>query len=71
MYIYRNGVYKHISEGDFKGIIRNYLPASYKKPKIINEVYELFKMDSDKYISIDELNSDENIINFKKQRSQT
>jgi phage/plasmid-associated DNA primase len=63
-YIYQKGVYKLVSDDEFRGIIRSYLPVLLQETKVINEVYKLLLMD-DCFISLDELNADENIINFK------
>lgn len=63
-YIYRGGVYRHISNDEFKGVIRGYLPLPLQSARTITEVYSLFTMDGDRFIPIDSLDADENIINF-------
>ncbi len=64
-YLYRGGVYRHVSDEEFKGAIRDYMPVPLHSAKIINEVFALFTMDSDRFTQIDELDADENIINFR------
>lgn len=66
-YIYRNGVYVCISDDELKGTIKNYItdfmPALLKM-RDVEEVYKNLCCDG-VFKSVDELNADENIINFK------
>lgn len=64
-YIYRDGVYRNVSDDEFKGSIRSYLPVPLHSTRTINEVFNLFSMDADRFIQIDDLDSDESIINFR------
>jgi len=70
-YWYRNGVYKLISDDEFKGYIKSYI-MEYTKLAFIKwnmgDVWEVFRdliTDTDNFITIDELNANENIINFE------
>lgn len=63
-YVYRQGVYRRISDKELMGIIRGYLPILFRVVQTINEVFNLFEMD-DNYISFDNLNDNENIINMQ------
>lgn len=66
-YIYRKGVYCCLSDEEIKGIIRSYI-ADYKitalKMKDVDEVFKNLCCD-DVFHSVEELNADENIINFE------
>lgn len=65
-YIYdKSGVYREVSDDIFKGIIKNKLPQDLQKTNIIKEIFELIRMDESVYVSADEVNADENIINCK------
>lgn len=64
-YIYRDGVYVQVSDEEFKGAIKAYVPPALHKPKDINDVFSLLCTDSGRYFSPDKLNIDENIINFQ------
>ncbi len=64
-YIYRGGVYRHVSDDEFRGVIRGYLPVPLRSVRTIGEVFGLFSMDSDLFVSPSDLDSDENIINFR------
>ena len=67
IYWYENGVYKNINEEMMKGFIKSYI-TTYKetlyKSSIVNEVFKDLTTDLN-FISQEELNSNENIINFK------
>ena len=67
IYVYENGVYKLYDEMMFKGIIKDYI-AAYDEEMVrmnnVNEVYQNILTDRN-YISQDELNAREDIINFK------
>ena len=67
IYVYENGVYKLYAPDMLKGIIKGYI-ADYNEELVkMNNVNEAFNqlMTDTNYISQSELNSDENIINFK------
>lgn len=63
-YIYRDGVYKLSSDDDFKGLIKALIPLEYQKITDINEVMNLLYTDF-RFVPIEKLNEDENIINFE------
>lgn len=62
-FFYINGYYKLVSDDEIKGLIKSCIPLEWQKTKDINEVLSLLYTDL-KFISMDELNKDENIINF-------
>ena len=62
-YIYRDGYYKLSNDDEFKGLIKSLIPLQYQKMKDITEVLNLLYTDF-RFISMDELNNNENIINF-------
>lgn len=66
-HLYRNGVYGQISDEEIKKIIMHYitdyLPLSLKM-RDVNEVFENICCDGN-YYNADELDADENIINFE------
>lgn len=67
IYWYINGVYKNINEDMLKGIIKSYIQSynnNLYKSSIVNEVCVDLMTDLN-FISQDELNNNENIINFK------
>lgn len=64
---YSNGVYKNINEEMMKGYIKSYITTynmTLYKSSIVNEVFKDLTTDLN-FISQEELNSNENIINFK------
>ena len=67
IYVYENGVYRLYDEKMFKGIIKDYI-AEYDEEMVrmnnVNEVYQNILTDRN-YISQDELNAREDIINFR------
>lgn len=63
-YFYLNGHYMLVSEEEIKGIIKSCIPIDYQSTKEINEVFNLLTTDL-KFVPIDMLDADENIINFK------
>ena len=67
IYWYNNGVYKNINEDMLKGYIKSYIQSfdmNLYKSTIVNEVFKDLTTDLN-FISQDELNNNENIINFK------
>jgi len=65
IYLYNNGVYKWISENEFKSCIADMIPPEFRRSKDIEEVYKLLLLEKDFYIDNMDLNSDENLICFK------
>lgn len=67
IYVYEKGVYRLYDEKMFKGIIKDFI-AEYDEEMVkmnnVNEVYQNILTDRN-YISQDELNSREDIINFR------
>lgn len=65
-YFYLDGYYKLLSNDQMKGVIKLFIPPSLQNSRDINEVYRLMLYTDDKnFMDMDELNDDENIINFK------
>lgn len=65
IYVYENGVYQVVTEDEFKGYIKNYIPSRIRKVKDINEIYQLLLMENKFYIDNSDLNIEYNYINFK------
>lgn len=63
-YFYLHGNYTLVSDDEIKGVIKACIPLDYQYTKEINEVFNLLITDL-KFISIDMLDTDENIINFR------
>ena len=67
IYVYRNGVYKLHALDMFKGIIKSFI-ADYDEEMVkmntVNEAFNQIITDTN-YISQQELNSDESVINFR------
>ncbi len=64
VYWYDGGYYKHLSSGEIKAKIKDYIPLEMRKPTVWEAVYKDL-ISTEKYISHDELNTHENLINFK------
>ena len=64
IYVYMNGVYKNVSDEEFKGFIKSFIPYQLRKTREINEVFNDLTTDL-KFISYESLDSDEEIINFE------
>lgn len=64
IYVYSNGRYVLKGENDFKGFIKVFIPSDLRNSKQINEIFFDIKTEN-KYFSFEELNKDENIINFQ------
>lgn len=64
IYLYENGRYKCIIEEQFKSVIKCFIPEMFHSSRVNNEVFNLLMTDN-KYITTDELNNNENIINYK------
>lgn len=65
IYVYDNGVYKVVSEDEFKGYIAAYIPEEIRQVKDITEVFNLLLMEKSLYIENTKLNSDYRYICFK------
>lgn len=63
-FFYIDGYYKLINDDEMKGLIKACIPLEWQKVKDINEVLNLLYTDL-KFVPIEDLNNDENIINFK------
>lgn len=63
-YVYLEGYYKLVSDEEFEGIIKAFIPSNLQKFNLIVEVFKLLATDL-KFIPIDKLNTDQNIINFE------
>lgn len=63
-YVYADGYYKLVSDDEFKGFIKSFIPYQLRKSKDINEI--LFDLKTEmNFVNYNELNSNEDIINFK------
>lgn len=63
-YSHTEGYYKHISDDEMKGIIKAFIPIPLQKMQDINECMNLLYTDH-KYYNMEDINADENIINFQ------
>lgn len=63
-YVYLEGYYKLVSDEEFKGIIKAFIPSSLIKSNYMVEVFKLLETDL-KFVPIEKLNADQNIINFE------
>ncbi len=63
-YIYINGYYKYISDNEFKSFIKSFIPYQLRKTRDINEIFSDLTTDM-KFVDYEQLNSDEDIINFQ------
>jgi hypothetical protein len=64
IYVYMDGVYKNVSDAEFKGFIKSFIPYQLRKTRDVNEIYTDLTTDL-KFIDYESLNNDENIINFQ------
>lgn len=65
IYVYDNGVYRLVSEDEFKGYIKEYIPEPIRKVQDITEIYNLLLMENSLYIENSKLNSDYRYICFR------
>lgn len=63
-YVYLEGYYKLVSDEEFKGIIKAFIPSSIIRSNYMVEVFKLLETDL-KFVPIEKLNTDQNIINFE------
>lgn len=66
-YLYRDGIYVRVSDDEIKGVIKKYITDFMNTILKMRDVDEVFKnLCSDPvFHSVEELNADENIINFR------
>ena len=64
IYVFADGYYKWINEKEFKGFIKEFIPYQLRKSREIQEVY-LDLMTENNFVKYEDLNCDENIINFQ------
>lgn len=64
LHIYKNGVYRAISENEVVDIIRKYIPIAYLNPALLRNVAQLISYGAQKK-SFEELNTDEHYINVR------
>lgn len=64
IYVYMNGVYKLVSDNEFKGFIKSFIPYQLRKTREINEVFVELTTDL-KFVDYESLDKDEDIINFE------
>lgn len=64
IYVYSDGYYKYISDNEFKGFIKSFIPYQLRKSKDINEVFIDLTTEM-KFVDYEELNANEDIINFE------
>lgn len=63
-YVYADGYYKFVSDDEFKGFIKEFIPYQLRKSKDINEVFFDLKTEM-KFVDYELLNANEDIINFQ------
>ena len=64
IYWYEDGYYKLLSSNELKAKIKSFIPLEIAKPGMWENVYKDL-LATDDFISFDELNTDEDLINFK------
>lgn len=65
IYVYDDGVYRLVSDDEFKGYIALYIPEEIRQVKDITECFNLLLMEKSLYIENSKLNSDYRYICFK------
>lgn len=64
IYVFSDGYYKMVSNEQFKGFIKNFIPYQLRTSRTINEIF--FDLTTDvNCVNSELLNSNENIINFQ------
>lgn len=64
IYIFSDGYYKMVSNEQFKGFIKNFIPYQLRTTRAVNEIF--FDLTTDvNCVNSELLNSNENIINFQ------
>ena len=64
IYWYERGYYKHMSAGEVKAKVKELIPLEMRKPTIWEDTYKDL-VSTNNFISFDQLNSHEHLINFK------
>lgn len=64
IYVYADGYYKYVSDNEFKGFIKSFIPYQLRKSREINEVFIDLTTEM-KFVDYEALNANENIINFQ------
>lgn len=64
IYWYMDGVYKHISSGELKSKIKEFIPLDIRKPKQWEDTYKDLVTDN-VFLKFEDLNTDTHLINFK------
>ena len=64
VYWYDGGYYKHLSSGEIKAKIKEYIPLEMRKPTVWEAVYKDL-ISTDNYVGYEQLNTEEHLINFK------
>lgn len=64
IYVYADGYYKCVSDNEFKGFIKSFIPYQLRKSREINEIYIDLTTEM-KFVDYEMLNANENIINFQ------
>lgn len=64
LYVYTNGYYKCVSNDEFKGFIKSFIPYQLRKSREINEVFIDLTTEM-RFVDYEKLNSNEDIINFQ------
>ena len=64
IYVFSDGYYKMVSNEQFKGFIKNFIPYQLRSTRAVNEIF--FDLTTDvNCVNSELLNSNENIINFQ------
>lgn len=64
-HIYKKGVYSKCSKNEMKGYIKEYLPLGIATDSLLNNTYNLLLCSPENTYNIDDVNSNEYIINLK------
>lgn len=70
IYWYEEGYYKHMSAGEVKAKIKEYIPLEIRRPTVWEDTYKDL-VSTNNFISYDQLNTYEHLINFKNGISDT
>ena len=65
LFFYSDGVYKRLNSVDVKGIIRQYIPSELLDVATLNNTFNLMTSSAIESIKFDDLNTEEEYINFK------
>lgn len=64
LYIYSGGVYKNVSDDEFKAFIKKFIPYQLVKMREVDEIFKNIKTEFNN-LTFDDLNTNENLINFE------